>query len=92
LQAQLAGLRIRHALGADGLTDLKVRVHMGGGNFKKQLKRANASGARWAVLLGNNEIEANQLTLKDLLSGEQETLAEGAVVQRIVAGTSNNVD
>jgi len=89
--AQQTGLRLRHALAADGRTALKVRVHMGGGNFKKQLKRANACGAQWAVLLGSDEIQTNQLTLKNLLSGEQETLAEGELLERVITRSAGSV-
>jgi len=65
------------------LGGLRVRQHMGGGNFKKQLKRADASGARWAALIGENELAANAVTLKDLKSGQQETLSESAALERI---------
>ena len=81
--AQQTGLRLRAALQEVGRGELKVRVHMGGGNFKKQLKRANASGATWAVLLGSDEYAANQLTLKNLTDGHQETLSEAAVIERM---------
>jgi histidyl-tRNA synthetase len=57
---------------------------MGGGNFKKQLKKANASGATWAVLLGSDEYTNNQLTLKNLTDGSQETLSEAAVFNKLL--------
>ncbi len=43
-----------------------VRLHMGGGNFKKQLKRADASGATWAILYGEEEAASGDLSLKHL--------------------------
>ncbi len=49
----------------------RVRVHMGGGNFKKQLKRADGSGARWALILGESEVEEGTVAVKNLQSGEQ---------------------
>ena len=49
---------------------LKVRVHMGGGNLKKQLKRADALGAKWAVLIGDDEVKQNIVTLKNLRDSE----------------------
>ena len=39
---------------------------MGGGNFKKQLKRADAVGAKWAVLIGDEEVKQNIVTLKNM--------------------------
>lgn len=52
----------------------RVRVHMGGGNFKKQLKRADGSGARWALILGEQELVDGTVTVKDLQTGDQETV------------------
>jgi len=50
----------------DMLSQAKVRVHMGGGNLKKQMKKADASGATLAVLIGEDEIAAGELTIKHL--------------------------
>lgn len=49
----------------------KVRVHMGGGALKKQMKRAAASGAKMAILIGEQEQQQGFLTVKTLSSGEQ---------------------
>ena len=38
------------------LPQLKVMSHCGGGNFKKQMKRADKSGAEYALIIGENEI------------------------------------
>ena len=61
---------------------LRVRVHMGGGNFKKQLKRADAVGAKWAVLIGDEEIKQNIVTLKNMRDSEDGQVGlpiEGAI-------------
>jgi len=84
--AQELGIRLRQALHDQGGRTWKLRVHMGGGNFKKQLKKANASGARWAILLGQEERAANQVTLKDLRDGTQITLGEGGAVSKLIEG------
>ncbi len=55
--------------------DFKVRVNMGGGALKKQLKKADACGARWALILGDQEIQAGIVAVKDLRSGEQVNVA-----------------
>lgn len=39
-------------------------LHCGGGNLKKQLKRADKSGAALGVLLGDDELANGQVTLK----------------------------
>lgn len=48
------------------LPQLRVQCHCGGGKFKKQLKKANDSGAQYAFLLGQSEIESQQVTIKFL--------------------------
>jgi histidyl-tRNA synthetase len=57
---------------------LHVVLHCGGGSFKSQMRKADASGARFAVIIGDDEAEAGTLTVKPLLEGPQ-------AGQRIVA-------
>ncbi|TFH07901.1 MAG: histidine--tRNA ligase [Nitrosomonadales bacterium] len=45
---------------------LNVILHCGGGGFKAQMKKANASGARFAVILGEDEIQAGVISVKPL--------------------------
>ena len=45
------------------------------GNMKKRLSRANASGARYALILGDNELESGEAQLKDLTTGEQRAVS-----------------
>ncbi|MFM1827081.1 MAG: histidyl-tRNA synthetase, partial [Pseudomonadota bacterium] len=49
---------------------LSVQMHAGGGSLKSQMKRADASGARFAVLMGETELASNQVTVKVLRPGE----------------------
>jgi histidyl-tRNA synthetase len=55
--------------------------------MKAQLKMADRSGARYAAILGERELAAGEVTLRRLDDGAQETLATGALVQRL-AGES----
>ena len=48
------------------LPHLRVVQHLGGGNFKKQMKKASASGADFAVIIGEDEAQAGQATIKYL--------------------------
>ncbi|MEN9659313.1 MAG: hypothetical protein RL571_2778 [Pseudomonadota bacterium] len=57
---------------------LKVLLHCGGGSFKSQFKKADASQARFAVVIGEAEAETNTANLKTLNG-------EGAGGQRTVA-------
>jgi histidyl-tRNA synthetase len=45
------------------------------GNMKKRLSRANASGAKYALILGDNELESGEAQLKDLTTGEQRAVS-----------------
>ena len=46
-----------------------------GGSFKSQMKKADASGARYAVIIGDDEVASQRVTLKPLRGGgEQKTL------------------
>ncbi|WP_083387129.1 histidine--tRNA ligase [Salinicola sp. MIT1003] len=69
-EALLLGERLRDALPA-----LRLQVHCGGGSFKSQIRRADRSGARVALILGEDEIAKGRLTLKPLRDdSEQQTL------------------
>ncbi|PHM73589.1 histidine--tRNA ligase [Xenorhabdus kozodoii] len=67
----------------DQLPELRLMTNHGGGNFKKQLTRAGKHGAKVALLLGEDEIQAGTITVKDLRNGEQETLSQQAVAARL---------
>ncbi|MDC8832701.1 histidine--tRNA ligase [Alteromonas gilva] len=54
----------------------RVMLHCGGGNLKKQLKRADKAGASVALLIGSEEMANQQVTIKPLRgNGEQSTVA-----------------
>lgn len=55
---------------------LKMMTNFGGGNFKKQFARADKWGARIALVLGEDEVKAGQVVVKDLRTGDQQTLAQ----------------
>jgi len=64
----------------DGLPGHAVEVNAGGGSFKSQLKRADRSGARYAVVLGESEIAAGEAGLKPLRTDEpQQSVAFAAL-------------
>ncbi len=63
---------------------LKIVLHCGGGSFKSQMRKADASGARYAAIIGEDEVRAGDLTLKALREhGEQARLALAAALERI---------
>ncbi|QIR13898.1 histidine--tRNA ligase [Shewanella aestuarii] len=66
------------------LPTLKVMSHCGGGNFKKQMKRADKSGAEFAIIIGENEIANNQVAIKPLRNNkEQQLVTRSELVAKI---------
>jgi len=64
---------------AEQLRDSGYRVilHSGGGSFKSQMKKADASGAAYAILIGENEAEAESLLVKPMRdSGREQELVK----------------
>ncbi|MBB1389726.1 histidine--tRNA ligase [Shewanella sp. SG44-6] len=66
------------------LPTLKVMSHCGGGNFKKQMKRADKSGAQFALIIGENEVANNQVAIKPLRTkDEQQLVTRSELVTKI---------
>ena len=63
---------------------LRVIYHCGGGSFKSQIKKADASGARYAIIIGDDERAAGMVSLKDLRqTGAQAHVKIDAVAEQI---------
>ncbi|SDS32756.1 histidyl-tRNA synthetase [Halopseudomonas sabulinigri] len=69
--AVTAGLRLAEQL-RDRLPGLRLVVHAGGGSFKSQFKKADKSGALYALVLGENEVAEQQIGLKPLRTEEEQ--------------------
>ncbi|VAX76656.1 Histidine--tRNA ligase [Serratia symbiotica] len=80
--AQSVALQLAERL-RDIFPQLKLVTNAGGGSFKKQITRADKWGARVALLLGENEVATEQVVVKDLRSGAQETLAQSKTAGRL---------
>jgi histidyl-tRNA synthetase len=50
----------------DQVEEIRLQNHCGGGNMKKQMKRADKSGAQIALILGEDEIANQTVTVKYL--------------------------
>lgn len=61
---------------------LRVLQNMGGGSFKSQMKKADKSGARVALILGEQELENGEVVIKDLTAeaGQRTLGQEDAVI------------
>jgi histidyl-tRNA synthetase len=61
-------------------------LNAGGGSFKSQMKKADASGAQFAVIVGDNEVTAGVVAVKPLREGgEQVTMAIDALAATLAA-------
>jgi histidyl-tRNA synthetase len=86
-------LRLAESL-RDAVRGLRLAMALAGGSFKAQFKRADRSGARYALILGEEEFKAGGVALKDLRArdAEQETIAldelSGVLGERIRTGTN----
>ena len=80
-QAQRMAFRAAEGMRDNGYT---VQLHCGGGSFKSQMKRADASGAALAVIIGDDEAAAGEATLKPLReAGEQRRVAVDQLAEAI---------
>ncbi|MBU2987324.1 histidine--tRNA ligase [Saccharophagus degradans] len=57
----------------DRFPAMRVQTHCGGGSFKNQMKKADRSGADVALILGENEVAAQEVTLKYLRKDQPQT-------------------
>ncbi|SUP08954.1 Histidyl-tRNA synthetase [Vibrio mimicus] len=76
----MAGMKLAEQL-REQVPGLRVMTHFGGGNFKKQFKRADKVGAAIALVLGEDEVAAQTVVVKDLAGGDQSTVAQAEVAK-----------
>jgi histidyl-tRNA synthetase len=71
----------------DAIPGLRLQCHCGGGSFKSQFKKADRSGARYALVLGEGELERGVLGVKPLREeGDQRELPYDALGPFLLAG------
>lgn len=73
--AELAALTLAESL-RDQLTGLRLVVNAGAGSFKSQLRKADKSGAIYALVLGEDELARQEIGVKPLRDeGQQQTVS-----------------
>ena len=81
----LAAFQLAEKLRSE-LPHLSTMLHCSGGNFKKQFRRADKSGATLALVLGESEVQNNQVVLKHLLGAEeQQTIDVDNLIEHVKA-------
>lgn len=74
-KASLYGLGLVEEI-RNELPMVQVVTNLGGGSMKSQMKKADRSGAKYALIMGDNELDENIVILKDLReNGEQQSIA-----------------
>ena len=83
--AELAALTLVERL-RDELPGLRLLLNTGGGSFKSQFKKADKSGARYALILGDDELAARVVGCKPLRDdSEQQSVAWDALAEHLAA-------
>ena len=83
--AELAGLGLAERL-RDAIPGLRLLVNSGGGSFKSQFKKADKSGARYALILGEDELAARVVGCKPLRDDtQQQNIAWDALAEHLAA-------
>ena len=83
--AELAAIGLAERL-RDALPGLRLIVNSGGGSFKSQFKKADKSGARFALILGDDELAGRMVGCKPLRDdSEQQSVAWDALPERLAA-------
>lgn len=68
------------------LPSLRLQSHCGGGSIKSQMKKADKSGARWALIIGEDEHAAGEVTIKPLRGeGEQQRISQAMLADALLA-------
>jgi histidyl-tRNA synthetase len=86
--AQAEGLILAETL-RDALPQMEIVCNCGGGSMKAQFKRADRSGAAVALVLGDDELKADQVVMKPLRSGADQQLVARAEIVGALKGLLN---
>jgi len=82
-RTEIAGFKLAEQL-RDAWPGLKLQINLGGGSFKTQFKRADKSGAEFAIVLGDDEVARGVVALKALRrESAQEECAVAQVSERL---------
>jgi histidyl-tRNA synthetase len=68
-----------------------VVLHCGGGSFKTQMKKADASGASYAVIIGDEELKTEEVTLKPLREAIAQARVKLVIVGEIIRKEHSNL-
>ncbi len=80
-EAEKEGLRLAEKI-RNQVDGIKLQVNCGSGSFKSQFKKADKSGAEYALIIGDDEVSRGEVSLKPLRTGqEQKNMTQNEVIQ-----------
>jgi histidyl-tRNA synthetase len=80
-QAEQQGTFFAEAI-RNQIAGLKLQVDCVGGSFKSQFKKADKSGAAYALILGDDEVSRGEVSIKPLRDNqEQQVLSQAAAIE-----------
>ncbi|MFT5161921.1 MAG: histidyl-tRNA synthetase [Alteromonadaceae bacterium] len=82
--AEFEAVKIAEQL-REAIPGLRIVNHCGGGGMKKQMKKADKSGAKVALILGEDELAQNVVALKDLRERKEQQLLSPAELEAVLA-------
>ena len=81
--AQLQGMALVETI-REQLPDVNIQTNCGAGSFKSQIKKADKSGAKVALILGDEELQNNQISIKMLREkADQKTVDQSTIVTEL---------
>lgn len=87
-RAQREGVLLAERL-RDEVPGLRLITHCGGGSFKSQFKKADKSNARYALILGDDELERGETGLKPLRGGGEQRQVKLTELAAVLAECTN---
>jgi len=86
--AETLGFKFAEQL-RDAVPTLKVQMHCGSGSFKSQFKKADKSGAEYALILGEEEATQKKISIKPLRDNQDQKMLEPQEVIRFLQNYAN---
>ncbi len=83
-EAEKKGLQLAEMI-RNEIDGIKLHVNCGGGSFKSQFKKADKSGAEYAVILGEDEVSRGEICLKPLrITQEQKSMSQKELIKLLI--------
>lgn len=70
---------------------INSELYMEDVKLRKKLSYANKGGIMWVVLIGDKEVESNQFTVRNMKTGEQETMEKEKIIEKLLTYAHNGL-